>query len=286
MSKTRSSGPTDVWIRRYLTLLGVEAAAPSVAALAALTRAHVLAVPFENVTALLRRRDHPAGPVPTPEPDAVLDAWERRAGGGVCFEIAMMAMRLLTGLGYRAQLVLGQISLPNGHQAVLVDLGGRRYLVDPGNGAPLFEPIPLDDLPHELHRHGLSFRYRAGDHADEVIQDRVIDGAWMAYCRFSLRPAAAADREAGYQRHHTPNASWVTGSLTMVRSAEDAVYALKDATLTRHTARGKSTETIAGLAAYQRLANEVYGLPGLRIGEALAVRAAFSRRGSAGAAPR
>ena len=52
------------WTDRYLALLGLEREAPSLDALTRLVRAHVLNVPFENVTALLRRRDCPTGPVP------------------------------------------------------------------------------------------------------------------------------------------------------------------------------------------------------------------------------
>lgn len=280
MSRNYSADPSGAWVRRYLTLLGVNGGPPCLDSLAEVTRAHVLTVPFENVTALLRRRAYPTGPVPAPDPDVLLDTWERRAGGGVCFEIAMMVNRLLTGLGYRTQLLLGQISVPNGHQAVLVEVGGRRYLIDLGNGAPLFEPIPLDTLPYEIHRYGLSFRYRVAEGTDEIIQDRVIDGAWKGYCRFSLQSAVDADREGGYQHHHTPNASWVTGSLTMVRSTFDSVYALKDATLTRYTADGKTIETLDGEADYLQVAREVYGLPGLRISEALAMRTALSRLGN------
>ncbi|MCC7368876.1 MAG: arylamine N-acetyltransferase [Chloroflexi bacterium] len=271
---------SDAHTDRYLALLGLDGGPPSRHQLAALVRAHVLRVPFENVTALLRRRDHPTGPAPQPDSDALLTAWEGRAGGGVCFEIAMMVSRLLATLGYGAHLVLGQISLPFGHQAVVVEVGGRRYLVDLGNGAPIFEPLPLDGQPVEVHRHGLSFRFRHGDEPDALFQDRMIDGAWKQHCRYSLAPAADADRDAGYQHHHTPNASWVTGSLTMVRSTDTEVYSLKDAVLTRHTEHGKSADTLPDEAAYQRMAAEVYGLPALRIGDALAVRAAFSQLGA------
>jgi N-hydroxyarylamine O-acetyltransferase len=262
----------DPWTRRYLAFLGVQAPAPGLAGLKAIVRAHNLAVTFENLTAQRRRREHPIGDVPPPDLDALLTAWERGAGGGVCFEIVPMVTRLLLRVGYDAYPVLGQISLPNGHQAVVVVLDGRRHLVDLGNGAPLLEPIPLDQLPCEIHRHGLSFRFRPGAHADELLQERAIDGAWTTYCRYDLRPAADADREQGYQHHHTPNASWVTATLTMVRCTEDAVYSLKDDVLTRHTSDGKSSEIVAGAAGYRRLANEVYGLPGLDIEEALAKR--------------
>ena len=269
--------PTDSWTNRYLALLGVPGGAPSLDQLTALVRSQVLTVPFENITALLRRRAHPNGPVPQPDPASLLSSWETRSGGGLCFEVAMMFERLLSALGYRACLMAGQISLPFGHQAIVVELGGARYLVDVGNGAPIFAPQRLDRGPTHVHHAGLSYRFRPADEPETLYQDRMIDGAWTRYCRYTLEPAAAADLDEGYQRHHTPNASWVTGSLTIVRSAEDTVYSLKDATLTRHTAAGKSTETLTDEASYRTIASEVFALPGLRIADARAVRAAFAQ---------
>lgn len=263
---------TAQWTQRYLSLLGVEHGDPSLEALTRLIRAHVLAVPFENVTALLRRRDHPSGHVPPPAPATLLDTWERRAGGGVCFEICAMLVALLGALGYRAHLVLGHISVPNGHQAVLVEFDGERCLLDPGNGAPLFEPIALDGPAVEVHRHGLSYRFRHGEDANSLIQERMFEGAWATHCHYDLRPARPADREQGYQHHHTPNASWVTGTLTLVRSTPQAVFALRDDTLTRFTATGKSVETITAPEDFKRLATEAFGLSRLPIEEALDVR--------------
>lgn len=271
------------WTDRYLRLLGIEREAPSLDALTRLVRAHVLAVPFENVTALLRRRDHAAGPAPEPDPAALLAAWEERRGGGVCFDIVAMVLPLLRSLGYQAHQILGHISGPFGHQAIVVRLDGRRYLVDLGNGAPLFAPIPLDAVS-EVHRHGLGFRFRPSDlpprlaGQEEWIRDRRDGEAWVVGCRYELQPAADRDRDAGYQHHMTPGTTWVLGSLTINRSTEDAVHALKDDTLVRYTASGKETAVLSGPAEYEQVAAEVFGLPGLRIAEALAVRAELAAR--------
>jgi arylamine N-acetyltransferase len=268
--------PSTDWTMRYLALLDQPHAAPSVAALTALVRAHVLAIAFENVTALMRRQAHGLAPVPAPDPEQILQMWEQRAGGGACFEIAMMFARLLNALGYQAHMVLGQISLPYGHQAALVELDGARYLVDLGNGAPIFEPLLLSYVPVEVHRHGLSFRFLYDVEANEALQDRMIDGEWNTHCRYTLQPAVDAHREQGYQHHHTPNASWVTGTLTIVRSTEQEAYSLRDQVLTRHTAWGKTAETITDPARFKSLAAETFAMPNLPIQGALEVRARFA----------
>lgn len=273
---------TAVWTRRYLALLNVPAGPPSVERLSALVRAHMLTVPFENITSILRRRDHPEGPVPQPDPELLLSNWEQRAGGGVCFEIAMMFDRLLVALGYQTYLVLGQISLPFGHQANIVELLGKRYLVDMGSGAPIWSPQLLDNGPTEVHVHGLKYRFRAGDDAGCMFQDRMIDGEWKQHCKYTMSPSAFEDRNKGFQHHHTPNASWVTGSITMVFPTEHEVYSLKDAALTRHTVEAKSVETLADEAAFRSKAAEKFKVPGLKIADALSVRAQFAQLGAGG----
>lgn len=271
LEDTASAPLPEDWTDRYLALLGISREPPSLPALTRFVRAHVLAVPFENVTALMRRLATPEGPVRQPDLTALLEAWEQQTGGGVCFEIVGMASRLLTELRYECHAVCGQISVPFGHQAIVVTLPEGRFLVDLGNGAPLFAPIPLDGS-QEVHKHGLSFRFRPDESPGLWKQDRWIDDAWSPHCTYDLIPATFADRDTGFQHHHTPGASWVLGTLTMVRSTEEDAHSLRDNTLTRHTDAGKEVVYITDPAEYVHVAEEVFGLPGLPIREAVEFR--------------
>ena len=206
------------WTDRYLAMLGVERAAPSLEALSELSRAHLNAVLFGTVQSVLRKRATPEGPVPPLDLAAMLHDWERRTGSGVCFEAAAMVHQLLTSLGYQAYVVLATIRRPGGHQAVVVEFDGRRWMVDVGNGAPFFDPIPLDEVS-EVHHVGLSYRFHPGDEPHIWVQDRLIDGAWQPFCTYDLRHASAADREASYQRHHVLSESWVASTVRLIRCA-------------------------------------------------------------------
>ena len=256
------------WIGRYLRLLGVDDPKPDLATLSQLTNAHLLAVPFENVTAILRRRMHLGRPVPPLDPEDLLAAWEQKRGGGLCFEVADTFNRLLVALGFRSRVVLGFITFLGSHQAILVEVEERRYLVDVANGAPFFEPIPLD-RPTEIRRAGLAYRFYPGDAAETWQQDRWIDGAWTPFCRYELGPPDPSQRAAAFQRHHTPGTGWVVGRLTLARCTEDAVYRLRDQEFTRFTAQGKHTESITQPEARSRLVTEVFGLPGLPVEDAV-----------------
>ena len=262
-----SLAPTD-WVRRYLSVLGVERDSPSLAALTALTRAQVQTIRFENITSLRRRVARPAGPVPPPDPDVLLTDWEHRRGGGVCFELASMFERLLRTLGYRSTLILGAVTFPGAHQAVVVELDKGRYLVDVGSGSPLFEPIPLD-REVIVRRLGLGYRFRQAEQPEIWVQDRFIEGEWAPLFRYDLQPADEREREEGYQRHHLPGESWVTGPPRLVRCTVDAVYSLRDGELMTYRADGRETEQITSRADYIRVARDIFGLPNLPIGEVL-----------------
>jgi len=256
------------WVRRYLSVLGVERDSPSLVALTALTRAHVKTIRFENITSLWRRASRPDGPVPAPDPDVLLTNWEHMRGGGVCFELASMFERLLRALGYQSSLILGAVTFPGAHQAVVVKLDEGRYLVDVGCGSPLFEPIPLDGEVI-VRRLGLGYRFRPAELPDTWVQDRFIEGEWAPLFRYDLKPADEREREAGYQRHHVPGESWVIGSPRLVRCTDDAVFSLRDGELVTYRADGKHAEQITSLSDYTRVAREVFGLPNLPIAEVL-----------------
>lgn len=266
------TGPPDGWAARYLALLGVERAAPTLDGLARLVRAQVLRVPFENTASILRRQAAGVGPVAPLDADALLAAWEAGSAGGVCFEHTEALGRLLRALGYEVTPVAGEISFPGSHQALLVTLGGARYLVDAGNGAPFLEPIPLD-RPLELRRAGLAYRFRADPEIPGAwLQERGLEAGWTRFCRYWLRPQAPADRAEAYQRHHRAGETWVTAAVVLVRSGEEEVLAFRDGELTRHTAGGKSTERLADLSDWERLPAR-FGVPALPLLAAARARA-------------
>jgi N-hydroxyarylamine O-acetyltransferase len=262
------------WVDRYLSLLDEPAAAPSLSALSTLIRAQFRAVTFENVTSALRRAANPEGPVPPLDPDQLLANWEAGRGGGVCYEISAMFHRLIRALGYDAELVLAQISIPDGHQALQVRLDGARYLVDVGTGSPIFRPIPLTGITEFQHA-GLTYRFRA-DEPGHWLQERLIDGEWKQSCRYDLGPLDLDRQYIAYQHHQTPGATWVLDKIRLIRCEDDAVYSLTGPELTTITPAGKRTEKLADLATYTRLATETFRLPKLPVADAIRSRAEFA----------
>jgi arylamine N-acetyltransferase len=176
---------------------------------------------------------------------------------------------LLSALGYDARLILNRgVSWDGGHQAVVVELDGARYLLDVGNGSPHFDPIPLDG-PVEVRHAGLAYRFRPGDSAEEWVQERWIDGAFQPFFTYRLAPGEESVRQAAFQRHHVPGESFVVSSLVLVRCEEHQVLQLRNHEFTRHTDAGKEKREVTEPEEYARLAAEEFRLPAMPIGEAV-----------------
>jgi arylamine N-acetyltransferase len=205
--------------------------------------------------------------VPPPDPEALLDNWERGCGGGACFELADMFRRLLVALGYRAQPVLAQITFPGSHQAVKVEVDGRTYLAEVSNGSPFFEPIPLDS-PFEIHRIGLDFRFGADTTAEHWVQERYINGVWERFCTYDLQPPDPCELESICQRHHTPGESWVMDRFRLIRCRENEIYSLYDGRLSHFTAAGKESQPVSDTECAPFVAG-AFGMPGLPVQAAL-----------------
>jgi arylamine N-acetyltransferase len=269
------SAASESWVRDYLDLIGGSDDVPSMAALSDLIRRQITTVPFENLTSILRRYASLPEPVPTPDPDELLGSWRRKQGGGVCYELSAMFARLLNALGYDARLVLGQISIPGGHQAIVVELFDGNYLVDVGSGSPLFEPIPLDRV-FEVQRAGLGFRFRPGETAHEWVQDRWLDDAWTQHCRYDLRPISSQLRIDAYQHHHTPGASWVIGAPRVVRCDDDTVYRMIGNEFVHFSTDDKRKEQVESPEQFALLSTEVFGLQAIPVAEAFEAQAAMT----------
>lgn len=267
----------STWVGRYLSLIGLDPEAPGLDGLGRLVRAHVHKVPFENSAALLRRHGAGAGPVPPLDTETLLASWEAGRAGGVCFEHTEMFGRLLVELGYVVTPIAGEISFPGSHQALLVVLGGARWLVDVGNGAPFFEPVPLD-RPFEVRRVGLGYRFDVDrDEPGVWIQQRELEGGWKPYCRYLLRPQSPADREAAYQRHHQPRDTWVTNSLVLIRSREEEVLVFRNMDQHRYTPSGKVSVRVEEPEGWTRLPG-LLGLPALPVLEVVRAWAAINHQ--------
>jgi arylamine N-acetyltransferase len=262
----RAPGPR--WVERYLALLDVERAGPSLEALTALVRAHKLAVPFANPSAILRRREYLRAPAPPFDCEEMLASWEAGRAGGVCFELSEMFYELLRALGYDSRRVLGSVRQPGDHQATVIEIDGRRYLADVGSGMPMLAPLLLEAETEVTHA-GIRMRLRPAEDQGAWLQERMTDEGWATVFTYDLGPASEDVRREAYQRHHTYGYNFVVTSLTVVRCTEDAQFELRGDLFAQSTAAGKVTALVEDGREAARLVREVIGLPELEVERAI-----------------
>ena len=127
-------------LRQYLGLLGVSRRAPSLDALRELVAAHLTRIPFENITKLHYRRHLGLnGLIPL---SLYLDGIERYHFGGTCYPNNFHFYSLLASLGYEVKLCGADMSNPDVHMVIMVQVDGEEYLVDVGYAAPFLAPLP------------------------------------------------------------------------------------------------------------------------------------------------
>ena len=192
----------------YLERIGYRGPlAPTADTLRRLHVAHLLAVPFENLSI------H-AGETIVLEDDSLFDKVVARGRGGFCYELNGLFAALLRSLGFNVEMLSAAVARREGgfgpefdHMALLVTLE-ERWLADVGFGDSFVEPLLLDERGEQT-QGSRSFRIEEdGDRL--VLMQRERAGEWEAQYRFRLRPHAYEDFAGMCHYHQTSPESHFT----------------------------------------------------------------------------
>jgi N-hydroxyarylamine O-acetyltransferase len=191
-------------VAAYLARIGAaRPAAPTSASLAALHRAHVRSVPFEDY-------DVHTGVAISLEPDALERKIVHRRRGGYCYELNGLFGSLLRELGFAVTLVAAFSLDDDGtrgpdfdHLRLLVDAVDGSWIVDIGNGARWTEPVPRRPGVH-----GTVRVYRDGD--TWWTAERHGDGRWERGWAWTPQPRELADfAERNRYQQYDPGSDFV-----------------------------------------------------------------------------
>lgn len=211
----------------YLRRIGISGPLePGLATLELLQRAHLTAVPFENLDVYERR---------SVQTD---DLWTfekvvRRRRGGWCFELNGAFAALLTELGFEvrrmaATVLYGNVSPIPTHLTLMVTLE-RPYLVDVGFGDSFIKPLPLDTLgPHDGGTGGYGFLF---DEETTTLTSTDDEGQLTSHYRFDSTPRQAGDfEEASTYLQTTPGLQWTQSRFAtrLLDGGPDRVTLLSD----------------------------------------------------------
>lgn len=192
-------------VDRYLARIGVDAAgAPDLEQLERLMRAHLLAVPFENLDI------HLGIPVRLDLARFYRKVVLAHRGGG-CYELNGLFAHLLRTLGYRVDLLAGRVVRPHkrghdfDHLALRVTLGDRAYLVDVGFGDGIRRPMELEVGAHErFGERDFILAERDGALCLELTHDGIFDKGIV----LSPQPRELSEFEHRRHQHHSDPRHW------------------------------------------------------------------------------
>ncbi len=198
---------------------------PSAETLRALQVAHLLAVPFENLSI------HAGQPILL-EDEALFTKIVTNRRGGFCYEANGLFAALLRALGFDVAMLSAEVANANGdfgpdfdHMALMVQLG-QRWLVDVGFGDSFLEPLRLDERDEQ--RQGSRVFQIIPDGNFLVLMRRDEGEEWKAQYRFSLRPYTFADYAEMCRYHQTSPESHFTRGRICSRVTEQGRITLSD----------------------------------------------------------
>ena len=126
---------------KYLELLGIDASKPSFEFLKRIVKAHLIAVPFENISKLYYKQ---LGKNYIPDLPQYLDGIEKFNFGGTCYSNNFYLYLLLKHLGFKIRLCGADMKNPDVHLISMVSINDHEFIVDAGYAAPFLEPMPRD----------------------------------------------------------------------------------------------------------------------------------------------
>jgi N-hydroxyarylamine O-acetyltransferase len=244
-------------LSEYLARIGYRGGLdPTAETLRALHRAHLLAIPYENLDIHLGR------PLVL-DSERVFAKLVTGRRGGWCYEMNGLFAWALGRIGFSVRLLAGAVGrdragtgvgAEGNHLVLLVELE-RQYLADVGFGDGLLEPIPL--APGEYHQGFLRFGLeRSG--ARWVFHNHPHGGA--ASFDFTLAPHRLSDFAAKCRELQTSPASGFVQKTVCQRIFPDRIVTLRGAVLRIVSAAGVSQRVVADAGEYDAILREQFDL--------------------------
>lgn len=258
----------------YLERIGYHGSAqPTLANLRAMHRAHLLAVPFENLDIHLRREI-------SLDPEALFDKIVRRRRGGFCYELNSLFADLLTGLGYGVTLLSaesanddGSFSLPFDHLALQVQIPGEAgsWLADVGWGNGFLEPLRLHD-PDEQAQGERAFKITPQE-GYQALTERGAEGIggekpeeyahhWVRHYRFNFQPHELAEFAPMCRYHQTSPESIFTRKRMVTRFTPEGRVTLSDLRLIITRGGQREERALSGEEEARAVLRDLFGMQG------------------------
>lgn len=209
--------------------------------LRALQLAHLLTVPFENLSI------HAGEPIVLAD-DALFAKVIERKRGGFCYELNGLFAALLRALGFNVARLSAAVANAEGtlgpdfdHMTLLVT-HDERWLVDVGFGDSFREPLLIDERTEQIQGADAYRISEAGEHL--VLSQRGSDNTWKTQYQFTLQPYQYADYEEMCRYHQTSPESHFTKGRICTRATKEGRITLSEMRFITTTLKGTREERL------------------------------------------
>jgi N-hydroxyarylamine O-acetyltransferase len=206
-----------------------------------LQAAHLLAVPFENLSI------HAKQPIVLDD-EALFTKIVERGRGGFCYELNGLFAALLRALGFKVEMLSAGVANAEGgfgpdfdHMTLMVTLD-ERWLADVGFGDSFNEPLLIDERDEQV-QGGRAYKIVPDDDRLILVQ-RENEGEWKAQYRFTLQPYEYADYAEMCRYHQTSPQSHFTQSRICSRATEEGRVTLSEMRFITTSRDGERQERI------------------------------------------
>jgi N-hydroxyarylamine O-acetyltransferase len=224
--------------------------------LRALQLAHLLAVPFENLSI------HANQPIVLDD-RSLFDKIVLRRRGGFCYELNGLFAALLGSIGFNVTMLSAGVAREQGgfgpdfdHMTLMVTLE-ERWLADVGFGDSFCEPLLIDSRDEQQQDERAYRIDKDGDHLILMQRDR---GEWAAQYRFSLQPHTYSDYEEMCLYHQTSPQSTFTQRRVCTRATADGRVTLSDLRLIKTLSGERQELLLADEDEYVAALREHFGV--------------------------
>lgn len=232
--------------------------ASSCETLRALHRAHVLAVPFENIDNFLGR------PISLEPKDLFAKVVTARRGG-YCYELNGLFSLLLEAMGFPVTRLIARVwygsrpPYPRSHQALLVQAECGSWLADVGfGGNGLLEPFPFV-AGHVATQASEQFRLTSVDQEEYLLQCFVHD-QWESLYSFSIHPCQPVDyRYVNYFHSHSPESIFMQRRICTIPT-KDGRTTLADRSLSIRKYGKNEKSVVRSDSEYTDVLREHFGI--------------------------
>lgn len=136
------------WAARYLGYLELDPEPPNLGYLRRLSRAHLMKVPYENITKFIYYQGRPSFNWILPPIERYVENLTERGWSGTCYLNNASFRALLEQVGFRSRHVHVDGA---GHLGIVVQLPEGDFYADVGLGGPIFDPVPLPEGGLRVH---------------------------------------------------------------------------------------------------------------------------------------